>query len=197
MNLAEAYPAGSPLEARAFGETFYFTGSPCKRGHLSTRYASTAQCSQCIAERPRATPEASREASIKHYAKVRDVRIVEMRNWREQNPEVAKEAADDWRSRNPNASKDWFARNPGKKAAYWAKYAQSKRQACPAWLTPEQHNEIAAFYTEAARLTDETGIPHEVDHEVPLNGRNVCGLHVPWNLQVLTEEDNRRKGNTA
>ena len=38
------------FRARELGETLYFTGKRCSKGHLSTRYASSGNCSQCIAE---------------------------------------------------------------------------------------------------------------------------------------------------
>jgi hypothetical protein len=38
------------FRARELGETLYFTGKKCVKGHLSPRYASSGNCSQCIAE---------------------------------------------------------------------------------------------------------------------------------------------------
>lgn len=54
---------------------------------------------------------------------------------------------------------------------------------------------IRAFYAEARRLTVETGVLHHVDHKIPLVGREVSGLHVETNLQVLTYIENSRKHN--
>lgn len=54
---------------------------------------------------------------------------------------------------------------------------------------------IRAIYAEAARLTAETGIRHEVDHYYPLQGEIVCGLHCEANLQILTKAENIRKKN--
>ncbi|PFH12913.1 hypothetical protein [Burkholderia sp. JKS000303] len=55
---------------------------------------------------------------------------------------------------------------------------------------------IRTVYDEAARLTFETGVFHEVDHIVPLNHPRVCGLHVHWNLRAIPAGPNNAKGNT-
>ncbi|HEY2010530.1 MAG TPA: hypothetical protein VGH23_16190 [Rhizomicrobium sp.] len=82
--------------------------------------------------------------------------------------------------------------NRSKVTAHTARYRARKFNATPAWVDLQ---EIGSVYAEASRLTRETGTAHHVDHIVPLRGRNVCGLHVPWNLQVIPAVENRRKGN--
>lgn len=85
--------------------------------------------------------------------------------------------------------------NRGKIAAHIAKRRAMKLNATPKWLTDEDYNQIKSFYIEAQRLTLETGIDHVVDHIHPLLNEFVCGLHVPWNLQILTKHENCSKGN--
>lgn len=65
----------------------------------------------------------------------------------------------------------------------------------PHWLTKQHLVEILAFYAKARELTKTTGIKHEVDHTIPLQGESVTGLHVPWNLQILTKSENSSKKN--
>jgi 5-methylcytosine-specific restriction endonuclease McrA len=90
---------------------------------------------------------------------------------------------------------EWRKSKPGLYAGYCAKRRAKKLKATPPWLTEEQWKQIQEHYNEAARLTNETGIVHEVDHIEPLQGKEVSGLHVPWNLQVLTKKSNQSKGN--
>jgi hypothetical protein len=85
--------------------------------------------------------------------------------------------------------------NSGKVNAWVAKRRAAKILATPKWLTEDQYKQIEAFYIEAARLTEETGIAYQVDHIEPLQGENVRGFHVPWNLQILTASENAFKGN--
>ena len=78
--------------------------------------------------------------------------------------------------------------NPGKAAAKSAKRHASKLKATPLWLNEDQISQMQSFYEHAPKGFD-------VDHIVPLRGANICGLHVPWNLQYLEASKNRSKGN--
>lgn len=83
-------------------------------------------------------------------------------------------------------------RNRAKRQAKHAAYRAKKKQAIPAWADGET---IRLFYELARALTHSTGIPHHVDHIVPLNSPEVQGFHVAENLCVLTGPENSAKGN--
>ena len=91
--------------------------------------------------------------------------------------------------------KAWQKANPAKVNANNAKRRAAKINATPIWSTKEDFKQIEAFYIEAQNLTLATGVQHQVDHIYPLQGENVCGLHVPSNLQVLTATENISKSN--
>lgn len=86
----------------------------------------------------------------------------------------------------------WVKANPAKKTALIAKRRAAKKNATPAWANLSV---IEGFYREAARLTRETGIRHEVDHIIPLQGEFICGFHHEDNLQILTRTENAHKKN--
>lgn len=60
---------------------------------------------------------------------------------------------------------------------------ESKR--CPKWLSAEQFAQIESFYLQTKLIFEMTDEVWRVDHIIPLQGKKVSGLHVPWNLQIL------------
>lgn len=94
-------------------------------------------------------------------------------------------------ARNAKYVKD----NPGKINAHAARRRAVKLQRTPPWLTKHDHADIAKIYELCAERTRVTGIQHAVDHVIPLQGRNVSGLHIAANLQIITAAENCSKNN--
>jgi hypothetical protein len=87
---------------------------------------------------------------------------------------------------NPNRKGD--RHSPG----YNTKRNVLRRLRIPPWSETEK---ISKLYLECKKRTEETGIMHHVDHKIPMQGKNVCGLHVYDNLQILTASENCSKSN--
>ena len=85
-----------------------------------------------------------------------------------------------------------YRKNIERLRTYYRELAARRRTAVVEWA---DRNAISEIYRRAAQMTRETGVEHEVDHIVPIKGRNVCGLHCEANLQILTALENRRKHN--
>jgi hypothetical protein len=92
--------------------------------------------------------------------------------------------------------KEYRLANPDKINAKTAKRRATKLQATPKWLTKRDFALMESYYVKAKLLELETGVKYHVDHIIPLNHSQVCGLHAPTNLQVITAEENLVKGNT-
>ena len=73
-------------------------------------------------------------------------------------------------------------------ASRQAKYKSSKLQRSPLWVSLEEEAQISLFYKNCPE-------GYHVDHDFPLQGELVSGLHVLSNLRYLTMEENCGKGN--
>lgn len=158
-----------------------YQGRPCRLGH-TTKFVSNGSCVECEYTRSKLWRINNREK----YLACKKL-------YRTNNPDKVKAY---------NASRDpienrlrssrWKKANLAKTAANEANRRARKIQATPFWANKDL---IEYFYIKAKFMTWFTGVPHEVDHIVPLRGKNVCGLHVENNLQVIPEIENVKKGN--
>lgn len=92
-------------------------------------------------------------------------------------------------------NKEVWYRNRPLRAHHQAKRRAVKLNATPSWLSDRQKEEIQNLYWLAQDLRIVTGEDYHVDHIIPIQGKTVCGLHVPWNLQILPADVNFAKGN--
>jgi hypothetical protein len=89
----------------------------------------------------------------------------------------------------------WSKINRGTANALSKNYKLKKINATPKWLSESQLLHIKCKYQLAAMLNIHGVEPWHVDHIVPIRGKDVCGLHVPWNLRVIPAKENMTKGN--
>lgn len=189
----------------------YFTGKPCRLGHIAERFVANWGCVACAEKRRKDDPERARGACAKYretnrekerargaryYAEnsaaVRErtsrYKSENLDGIRAYNAQYRKENADAVRARKAN----WAKENLTARRASYAKRRAIKLQATPMWANMAA---IAAFYESADALNMITGEWHHVDHIVPLQSKIVCGLHNEFNLCVLTAQENLSKGN--
>lgn len=94
----------------------------------------------------------------------------------------------DWRNKDTQKHK-------GRTLAAARTRKLKKAQAVPPWLSTEQKKQIYEMYKLAKELNWLSEEPLHVDHIIPIRGKNVSGLHVPWNLQIIPRSWNIKKGN--
>ena len=184
------------------------------RAEYMRRYRATHPEYKAKAAIRSASPE-SRAKQEKYREKNRALIKERHLAWRERNRESLREKQrasyakdpDSWKKRGAK----WVAKNPEKKRATYNRWVANnqkraaslsaesctRRKATKSMATPAwgDRKKIQEFYENAANLTIETGVRHQVDHIVPLKNKFVCGLHVEHNLRVITALDNAKKKN--
>ena len=180
-------------EAKRLGAKYYYTGVPCIRGHVALRKTKGA-CVECLKLEWKQSAE-KRAGYFAQYNRKAEVKE-KKHGWYQKNKERVIQTA---RTR-PQAIKReyqtaWKRRNMVWVRADTKARRRKHREATPPWLTRKQKSEIRQLYQIAITMSKTTGEQYVVDHIIPLRGEGVCGLHVPWNLRVVTREENLKKSN--
>lgn len=182
------YPTNR-TDAKKAGVKHYFTGKPCTRGHIALR-KTKGVCVECMKEDWVLDNERRKEQPKSEAAKAAG------RKYYERNKEAVKARA---ASRPPSEVRQYKdlhkQKNPDYYKALTSVRKRRHRDATPLWVTAEQKLSMRQLYLQAQQLTKTTGERYVVDHIVPLISDEVCGLHVPWNLRVITQEENLKKSN--
>lgn len=185
----------SRKDAQAAGLKRYFTGEECSNGHVSDRRVGNGECYACAKLRLNKwredNPDKKAAHRKKHKELNREKENLQHRLWLNADPDRKEK----YRLQKNQATLNWQKLNPAKKREQIAEYRAQKDQRMPSWLNQGHMLEIESVYSYCKALNS-IGLKYHVDHVVPLRGKNVSGLHAPWNLQVIPALENIRKNNS-
>jgi hypothetical protein len=140
----------------------------------------------------------SKKSSI-YYINNSNVILEKNKKWAEENKETRKQQNKKLYLKNKahilNRHKNHYKTFTYIYRARDAQRRAIKLERTPKWLSTSQKEAIKTEYALAQWCSKVMGSKYHVDHIVPLAGKNVSGLHVPWNLQVIPASDNLVKGN--
>ena len=189
-------------EARQQKLTRYFNGLSCKHGHIAERLVSTNACVVCSRKASAQWKIDNREAKLasskRYYQKNKEKITQSLKQYRIDQKEHFWDNRKRWISENIESVRkwkaDWKKRNPAKVTLDTVNRNAAKLKRTPSQLNDGHLFEMECVYTYCAGLR-KIGLDYQVDHIVPLRGKIVSGLHVPWNLQVIPGVENMSKGN--
>lgn len=183
----------SRRQAQDMGATHYFTGKPCKHGHVALR-KTKGSCVECARVEWQASA-AKRTAYYAAYNKSERRKEAHRAYYEANRDQVIARAMAQPSHLRRKYQDAWKVRNPDQVKADTTNRRRRHREATPKWLTMAQKKEMREIYRIAITMTKTTGEQYVVDHIVPLRSDVVCGLHVPWNLRVVTAAENSAKSN--
>lgn len=192
----------SRKQALALGLTHYFTGKPCKQGHLSKRSTAHRNCLEChrlsMAEK-RSSDPLSHQAYLLDYKTRRNHVIKDYgKRYYDANKETMLRKNRKWCEANKDRRRQYnrqFRESDHGRAILNAHHMQrraTKLNATPPWADLQK---IEYIYATARSISVKTGVKVQVDHYFPLRGKTVCGLHTHENLRVITKAENKSKKN--
>ena len=204
----------SRSEAKAASIPFYFTGKPCKHGHITPRRVDNCGCIKCLkewrinnreAEKAmgrewrKNNPEKRKVALREWYEKNRKAHLAASRKWKKENPEKYKALMHQWYEKNKetvrNAKRRWKKENPeavkamGHALRSRRRKAQGKFVAADIERILKQQKRKCAYFIICRRSIP----PYHIDHIVPLSAPE--GTNWPRNIQLLCADCNTKKSN--
>ena len=168
----------------------------CIVAAASARYqADPERAKQRVGEWKEANKDHVKESAARRRMENLEVEKAKAKEYYQANrgAVIAKSAA--WAKANPEKFSRYMKtrkRDPVADCAKTMRRIAAKKNRTPAWVDPSA---FLPIYAKCKEVTAATGVRHEVDHIVPLQGKQVSGLHVPWNLQVIPAKVNQSKGN--